>query len=304
MKIGGLNINNPNLGKMESLVDEYFDRDVHSLERSITLQARKASSIPEPAHFHPSIEINYLQECDMTYSFSGHKVEIKRMRFCVFWAAHPHRKVHVSDNGKMTNVYVSLSEFLQWSLPCEFVNKLLSGAVLMTKQEHDGDTALANRFAAEVNSDDTLWQRLHGREMQARLHRMALEGWDVVFQPKYTQKTTLIGGRATAHFEKMLRFVAINFASDIGVAEVAAAADLSPSYAIALFKQMLRRTIMGHIRDMRIVRAKMLLVETDTKIIAIAMECGFGSLSTFYKCFQDHCGQSPVAFRKSPNRIN
>ena len=295
-------INSEDLEQNDGLFEEpdYFDRDVHSLERRISLQLRKASSSPEPAHFHPSIEINFLQDCDMTYSFSGHEVEIQRKRFCVFWAAHPHRKIRVTDNGTMTNVYVFLLEFLQWSLPSEFVNKLLGGAVLITKNEQDGDTALANRFAAEVDSNDTLWQRLHSREIQARLHRMALEGWDVVFQPKDTKKTLLIGGHAIVHFEKMLRFVAINFASKIGVADVAAAADLSQSHAIALFKQMLGRTIMGHIKDMRIVHAKMLLVETDRKILTIAMECGFGSLSTFYKCFHDHSGQSPVAFRKSP----
>lgn len=279
---------------------DYFDGDVHSLDRGISLQVRKPTSSEEPAHFHPSIEINYLQKCDMTYSFSGHEVELRRGRFCVFWAAHPHRKIGVKDSGTMTNVYVSLSEFLQWSLPSEFVNILLSGAVLTTLKEQDGDAALANRFASEVEAKDTLWQRLHAREMQARLHRMALEGWDVIYQPKDTQKTVLIGGHAIVHFEKMLRFVALNFASKIGVADVAEAAGLSQGHATALFKQMLGRTIMGHIKDMRIVHARMLLVETDRKILTIAMECGFGSLSSFYQCFQNYAGTSPVAFRKSP----
>lgn len=278
---------------------DYFDRNVHSLDRGISLQLRRAASFPEPAHFHPSIEINYLHDCDMTYSFSGHEVELLQGRFCVFWAAHPHRKIRVREDGMMTNVYVSLSEFLQWSLPSEFVNTLLGGAVLMTTDEQDGDSALANRFASEVTYRDTLWQRLHAREMQARLHRMALEGWDVVFQPTETKKSVLIGGHAIVHFEKMLKFVALNFASKIGVADVAAAAGLSLGHAIALFKKMLGRTIMGHIKDMRIMHAKMLLVETDRKIVTIAMECGFGSLSSFYQCFQDHTACSPAAFRKS-----
>lgn len=280
---------------------EYFDRDVHSVENGISLQYRTPTYTPELAHFHPSIEINYLQNCDMTYSFSGREFELPRGRFCVFWAAHPHRKIRVQDTGYMTNVYVTLSEFMQWSLPSEFVNMLLSGAVLITTEEQDGDSALANRFAAEVDANDSHWRRLHSREMQARLHRMALEGWDVVIEPEHYQKTALIGGQAIVHFEKMLRFVALNFSSKIAVTQVADAAGISQSHAIALFKKMLGKTIMGHIRDMRIVHAKMLLVEDDRKILSVAMECGFGSLSTFYKCFHDCTGQSPAAFRKSPN---
>ncbi len=46
--------------------------------------------------------------------------------------------------------------------------------------------------------------------------------------------------------------------------------------------------------------AKMLLVETDRKILTIAIECGFASLSSFYQCLQNHVCRYPAAFRKAP----
>ncbi len=237
----------------------------------------------------------------MTYSFSGDEIEIPRERFCIFWAAHPHSKLSVRDVGVMTNIYISLSEFLGWTLPAEFVNAILSGRVLATKAKNKGDVTLAKRLADERDNEGIAWQRLHAQEVSTRLSRMALEGWNTLRAPPTNVPPNLIGGNAIQHFEKMLRFVALHFINRITIADVAASAGVSQSYAVSLFSKFLGRTIMKHIRDIRIVHAKMLLVETDQKILAIAMDCGFGSLSSFYECFQSYVGVSPAVFRKNPS---
>lgn len=281
---------------------DHIDWDMLASDRGISVQRRQPSATPEPAHFHPSIEINFLIGCDMTYSFSGDEVEIPRERFCIFWAAHPHSNQRVHETGIMTNIYVSLSEFLQWSLPAGFVNAILSGSVLATKAKTKGDVTFAKRLADERDNPGLAWQRLHAQEVSARLARMALEGWDTLRTPPSSVPPNLIGGNAIYHFEKMLRFVAVHFVTRITIADVAASAGVSQSYAVSLFSKLLGRTIMEHIRDMRIVHAKMLLIETDQKILTIAMDCGFGSLSSFYECFQNYVGVSPAAFRKNPNQ--
>lgn len=101
----------------------------------------------------------------------------------------------------------------------------------------------------------------------------------------------------------MFRYIVLHFASKITIDDVADAAGISKSHAISLFKNLLGQTIMGHIRKMRIVHAKMLLVETNQKILTIAMDCGFGSLSCFYESFMQHTGVSPAAFRKSSSAL-
>ena len=145
---------------------------------------RPASWLDDAFHFHTSIEINFLRDCDMTYSFSGEEVTIHAGQFCVFWAAYPHRAIDVSADGTITNAYVALSEFLQWPLPVEFVNTLMSGAVLTTGRELDGDDALVRRWETELNFTGPSWQRLHALEIQARLARMAVEGWTCCFVPR------------------------------------------------------------------------------------------------------------------------
>ena len=282
---------------------EYVDWDMLSSDREIAIQRRVPPATPEPAHFHPSIEINYLMGCDMTYSFSGDEVEIPRGRFCVFWAALPHSKVRVRDEGVMTNIYVSLSRFLQWNLPPQFVNALLTGKVLATQDNAEGDDLLARRLANEAHKSDIAWQRQHALEVQSRLSRMSLEGWDTLCEPTTGARTVAINGKAITHFEKMLRFVALHFSSRLSIAEVAAAGEVSESYATQLFSKLLGRSILEHVRDMRLVHAKMLLLESDRKILSIALDCGFGSQSSFYECFQKHVGISPAAFRRHGDKL-
>lgn len=271
-------------------------------DKGIVLQRHRPEAQTDVYHFHPSLEINFLQNCDMTYSFSGEEVELKRDRICVFWAAHPHRATGVNNDGVITNAYVSLSEFLKWSLPAEFRNKILSGAVLCAKSKLDGDRAMADRWAAELDNTDPEWQRLHALEIHTRLYRLAIDGWEVLLDPKRSAPPTLIGGNASVQFEKMLMFVAHHFADRISIADVAAQADISPNYAISLFRKMLGQTIKEHITDMRIFHAKMLLSESDRKILTIAMDCGFGSLSSFYEAFHNRTGFSPAAFRDGAGR--
>jgi AraC family transcriptional regulator, melibiose operon regulatory protein len=157
----------------------------------------------------------------MVYSFSGTEFEIKRDRFCVFWAAFPHRSVRVNADGYITKVYISFSEFLQWKLPAAFVNKLLNGAVLSTSVEQRGDREMTDRWANEINRTEVEWQKLHVTEIQGRLRRMSLEGWDVLHLPKHAGTEKIIGGNAILQFEKMLRYVAEHFADPITSSDVA-----------------------------------------------------------------------------------
>ena len=258
--------------------------------------------IPEPEvsayHFHPSIEVNFLEDCEMSYSFSGKEVQIPKDRLCVFWAAHPHRVLNVEGKGKITNIYVYLSEFMKWPLPSELVNTLLSGAVICARERTAGDFEMTSRWAQEVDQMSGYYQRLHALEIQARLYRLATEGWDVLLDSTIQREANIVGAKAIVQFEKMLRFIADHFGNPIKVSDVAKEADISERYAIKLFSKMLGRTVKQHINDTRMFHAKMLLMETDLKILTIALDTGFVSLSAFYDAFTKSTGVTPAAFRR------
>ncbi|CCN49687.1 putative Melibiose operon regulatory protein [Vibrio nigripulchritudo MADA3029] len=252
---------------------------------------------PSYYHHHASIEMNYLHQGEMTYSFSGNDVTIKGGVFTLFWGANPHRVLSVNGAKQITNVYISLSQLLQWNLPSSFISALLSGSVICARENNDVDLNLVNRWVNE-HSTEGPWHRLHALEVEARLLRLATEGWSTILRRDIQDANSLIGGKAILHFEAMLRFMSEHFSVPIGLDEVADNAGVSKGYAMSLFKKLLGKTIKEHLTDLRLYHAKMLLAESDTKIVAIALDSGFGSLSAFYDVFQKHEGISPAAFRK------
>lgn len=99
-----------------------------------------------------------------------------------------------------------------------------------------------------------------------------------------------------------MRFVAANYTTDIGLTDVAKSTGVSPNYANTVFKKMLGTTVKVHLAEIRLTRARMLLLETDEPVINIALDSGFSSSSAFYDAFQQGVGTSPIKYRKQKGR--
>ncbi|MGH1416220.1 MAG: helix-turn-helix domain-containing protein [Pelagimonas sp.] len=273
--------------------------DVVSHGQAVYLEHHVPVIENDPYHTHPSIEINYLRGCEMTYSFSGHEITIPQERICLFWAAYPHRPIALSGAGEITNAYISLQQFLDFAVSSDLKNDILGGSILCAKTNSASDRALMDRLSHEINNADEKWQILHRLEVQTRLVRLDTEGWDIIGQPRPRIGRHQIGGGAVAHFDKMLRFIALNAFEPISVLDVANSAGISTNYAITLFRKMLGMTVKAYITDLRIHHAKMMLTETSAKILTVSLDCGFASLSSFYDAFANATGMSPSQFRKN-----
>ena len=250
-----------------------------------------------PYHHHTSVEINFLQDCEMTYSFSGNEACLKANSMTVFWGASPHRVTNVVGKGLITNIYLSLGQFVRWGLPTEMVDSILGGAVISTSGNNGDDHRLFERLYAEHELKSATWTRLHLDEIESRLRRLALEGWETVFAPGNTPKQMEVTSQAMLHVEAMLRYIADNFTIPISVDDIAQAASLSAGRARPLFKQVIGVSIKQQLMRARLSHARMLLTETDTKIASIALDSGFSSLSTFYEAFSKANKLSPAKYR-------
>ena len=67
---------------------------------------------------------------------------------------------------------------------------------------------------------------------------------------------------------------------------------------MTLFRRVTGISIKEHITRTRMSHAQMLLSTSNEKIVTIAMDSGFGSLSAFYEAFQSRSNQTPAAFRR------
>ena len=92
--------------------------------------------------------------------------------------------------------------------------------------------------------------------------------------------------------QDIMDFLEKNYASDIRVADAAAAAYLSPEYASRLFKKETSFTIKWCLNQIRMRHAQELLTRTRLPVAEISRMVGYHDTRGFYKMFAKHFGMT------------
>ena len=97
---------------------------------------------------------------------------------------------------------------------------------------------------------------------------------------------------------KALEVIELRFAEpQLKLRDISSEADLSPAYLDRLFKVATGVGVSSHLRDLRIRRARRLLLESENSIKAIAFTVGFSQVATFDRAFKRSEGCSPTEWR-------
>jgi AraC-like DNA-binding protein len=95
------------------------------------------------------------------------------------------------------------------------------------------------------------------------------------------------------------RFLDHSYATSITIEQLSDEVALSPYYLIRLFRRIYKQTPHQYLIQLRITRAKELLVDSDLSVTEICAEVGFESLGSFSALFRKTVGVSPSAYRRS-----
>jgi len=104
------------------------------------------------------------------------------------------------------------------------------------------------------------------------------------------------------YVKKCIEFLQHNYDRQIRVKEIAAHVNLHVGYLQRIFKSVTGSTITEYLTSLRMEKAKMLLVRTDSPIIDISEYVGMGSRQHFHALFKQYTGWTPVAYRKSVDK--
>ncbi|RAP75339.1 AraC family transcriptional regulator [Paenibacillus montanisoli] len=96
---------------------------------------------------------------------------------------------------------------------------------------------------------------------------------------------------------RMKNFIDENAARSFTVAEVAKYVGLSVSRTVHLFKECYGMTIIQYTQNVRLSMALDRIKYSTMTLEQIAVTCGFGSYSYFYRVFRQKYGVSPAAYR-------
>ena len=128
---------------------------------------------------------------------------------------------------------------------------------------------------------------------------------DRVRSPHDRQRLPL-RARIGVHNSKLLSAIELmegNISDPLPMERIAAATGLSRRQIERLFTQNLGRSPARYYLEVRLERARHLLIQTSMPVIEVAIACGFVSASHFSRCYRDLYGRSPQAERQQRHQL-
>jgi AraC-like DNA-binding protein len=96
----------------------------------------------------------------------------------------------------------------------------------------------------------------------------------------------------------ILQYLFENFSKTIDLETIAQVARLSPNAFCRYFKQRTNKTFGSFLSELRINHACKLIIETDKAIGTICYDSGFNNFSNFNRYFKEQKGVTPLEYRK------
>jgi AraC-like DNA-binding protein len=255
-------------------------------------------------HRHDEIEMCFFStRKPVIFRIGGQVIELARDTTLLFWGTIPHQIIAIGQEVMQYYITIPPHIFLSWNLPDTLTHGILNGSIVMEKDEALRRMDLASfpvwlKDAADTKNPQR--RMALSCSLEARIRRFGISA-----QPSLTPFAQTPGFPASSSvktskaFLKMFDYITHNYKNDIRIGDIAKITGLHPNYAIALFRKESGINITDYILTLRIYEAQKHLLTSDMKIIDIAMEAGFGSLSNFYKYFKKICGKNPKDYRKN-----
>ena len=214
---------------------------------------------------------------------------VQRCRAAPFWGGVGAGVLWLADAGALNGVRAALP----WSLYAE-AGTLADHAVFTPNlYELDGASVTCCGGAASIDFALTLVETVFGADVQAQVkeilcvdrvrgkqerQRVALQARFGVLQPKLTEAVTLMEA---------------NIEEPLSTDEIAQLAGVSRRQLERLFKQYLGSLPSRYYLELRLKRARQLLLDTNYSIVQVGLMCGFSSGSHFSTAFGALFGNTP-----------
>ena len=253
------------------------------------------------AHQHNDIEISFLTRGWMKGIMGGRPHCMKPGTIFLFWAAYPHWNTGNDPETMNYRVNLPLDVFLRFRLPTAFKQGLLAGNVYAAEsgEEMPLDAALFDHWAKGCGPGDTSHRESMVAMLEARLMAVVPQcrPLDCVRRAVMEESGRVQTG--DAQMQELLSILVRDFREEISLKAIALKLGLHPSRASRLFHRFCGMTCIEFLTKCRLAHAQNLLLTTERKILNIAMDSGFPSISQFYAAFTSHVGTTPQQFRLS-----
>ena len=205
-------------------------------------------------------------------------------------AAYPMAKAGLLDEKKAT---------IHWENQDSFAEEFLEVELTKTVFVCDG-----NRYttAGGTSSIDLLLKIIaddHGEELANAVADQMI--YSSIRTDQDTQRLSVPTRIGVRHpkLSKVIQMMEINIEEPISPSVLAKDVGMSTRQLERLFRRYLDRSPKRYYMELRLQKARNLLMQTDMSVINVALACGFASPSHFSKCYRAHYDTTPYRERGS-----
>ena len=106
------------------------------------------------------------------------------------------------------------------------------------------------------------------------------------------------GKQSDAAIPRAVEFIRSNYRKELSLSDIAYVTGYSPNYFHHVFTEIMGKTPLQYLLQVRIRQARYLLAKSDKTLSEIAYECGFSSQAYFTEQFKKHTYTTPGQYRK------
>ncbi len=249
-------------------------------------------------HWHAQVEVNFVVAGSLHYLMGDHYIELQAGELCLFWGGQPHQLDDKSDDAFYAGAHLPLVHFFRLRLPTDVMGRLMKGDVLVTSATDEADRVNFARWYRSARQGGPAETQHAVDELLLRIERIRFDPYRIVGDCESALESEGADQQTSRAIARICDFIATNFLHDIDSMDIAAAADLHPKYAMAVFKKSTGMTMNEYVTLLRLSYAQARLLQEEASVLHVAMESGFGSLSAFNKAFRKIAGKSPSDFRR------
>lgn len=140
----------------------------------------------------------------------------------------------------------------------------------------------------------------HGHELAAAVSEQFIHER---IRDRHDHQRMALTARLGVRHPKLIQVIQLmeaNLEEPLSRGDLAEAAGLSSRQMERLFAKYLHKSPARYYVELRLNRARLLLLQTNMSVIDIALACGFVSASHFSKCYRDFFGKTPRRERAAP----
>ena len=158
------------------------------------------------------------------------------------------------------------------------------------------DARLSSLLAA-VNSERVAGfpsGRLFLDSVEQALAVALVNGYAVRHRPARTYR----GGLSPARLRRVKEFVHAKLEDELSLRELAQSVGLSTAHFSEMFRKSMGETPHRFVLRLRVERAKEMLRVAESRVLDVAIACGFKTQQHFARVFRQLCGTSPTEYRR------